>query len=162
MTYTFAYGLMIKMHESMFAIIIYSLLLQYTLLTFSNALAICCYLFMLFFTIYVVKIYTEIYCKMNSIAQKSQLWIANHFTPLVQRQGFINLNKEKTFNFDLKKNFHLINYSKKITVAICIFFGNDSPNFQLASIIFIYSASLIFVLYLRPYRSHFYTVLKVL
>jgi hypothetical protein len=45
------------------------------------------------------------------------------------RQGFLNLNPEKEPNFNLKKNFHLLNYFKKLFIIFSIFFGTFSSKF---------------------------------
>jgi hypothetical protein len=40
MAYTFCYGLMIKVHESMFGLMSYALLMQFSCMTFANLLGI--------------------------------------------------------------------------------------------------------------------------
>ncbi len=161
MSYTFSYGFMIKMHESMFGLNCYSLLLQYSCLDFENILGIFSFITAILYSAYLGFMSTNVYLKLNCKQQKSQLWVANHMTPLVVQQGFINLNPENNSKFNLIKNYHLANYVKKIAVILCVYFGNSSSDFQLSSIIAIYTISLIYILYLRPYRSHFYTIIKI-
>ncbi len=43
-----------------------------------------------------------------------------------------------------------------------IFFGSGSGNFQLISVLIVQAVYIIFLIYIRPYRSHFYTGIKFL
>ncbi len=162
MAYTFFYGLMIKIHESMFGFICHGLLIYCSSMTFTNIFGAFSFITAFILLAYLIINVFNLNYKMNGKNQKSQLWIANHMTPLVVRQGFINLDPNSESKYFLKKNFNLFNYFKKLAIIFSIFFGNSSPNFQLGAIILVYSISLFYIIYLRPYRSHFYTFFKLL
>ncbi len=85
MAYTFCYGLMIKTHESMFGLICYGLLMQFACMTFTNVLSIFSFIAAVMLLAYLIFNITNLYQKMNGYNKKSQLWIANHMTPLITR-----------------------------------------------------------------------------
>ncbi len=85
MTYTFSYGLMVKMHESMFGLICYMLLLQFSCMSFGNPLGVLSFLYSLVVLAYLGYIFSTIYKKLNGENAKPKLWIAHHLTPLVAR-----------------------------------------------------------------------------
>lgn len=70
----------------------------------------------------------------------------------------VSISEKKSY---LIKAFHLLNFFKKILIELCIFYGQGQPKFQMISTILILTASLSWVLYLRPYKNILYTVLKI-
>ncbi len=85
MTYTYFYGVMVKTHESMFGLMCYGLLMQFSCLTFTNILGIFSFIAAVMLLAYLIFNTVNLYKKLNGQNKKSQLWIANHMTPLVAR-----------------------------------------------------------------------------
>jgi hypothetical protein len=65
MTYTYCYGLMIKIHESMFGLMCYGLLMQFAYMTFTNILSIFSFMAAVMLLGYLVLNITNLYQKMN-------------------------------------------------------------------------------------------------
>ena len=65
MGYTFCYGLMIKMHESMFGMICYGLLMQFSCLNFNSVLGVFSFLAAILCTSYLAYFIVAIYQKLN-------------------------------------------------------------------------------------------------
>jgi hypothetical protein len=65
MCYTFSYGFMIKTHESMFGLLCYGLLLQFSLLTFTNLLGIFSFIAAILLLAYLIYGTINLYFKMN-------------------------------------------------------------------------------------------------
>jgi hypothetical protein len=65
MSYTFCYGLMIKTHESMFGLLCYALLMQFSCLTFTNVLGVFSFMAAIIMLAYLFYNTTSIYYKLN-------------------------------------------------------------------------------------------------
>ncbi len=65
MSYTFCYGLMIKTHESMFGLLCYALLMQFSCLTFTNVLGTFSFIVSILTLGYLIYNTANIYYKMN-------------------------------------------------------------------------------------------------
>jgi hypothetical protein len=65
MSYNFSYGFMIKTHESMFALLCYGLLLQFSSLNFTNLLGIFSFIAAILLLAYLIYGTINLYLKMN-------------------------------------------------------------------------------------------------
>lgn len=106
MIYYFCYGLMIKIHESLFGFLVYSLILQFVSTNFFDTLGIISYVMAIIVTIYLVVGTTFVVRKLNKYDESGRkLWISNHMAPIVTRQGFINLDFRTQRCFKLRANY---------------------------------------------------------
>jgi hypothetical protein len=71
MSYILSYGLMIKTHESMFGLLCYGLLMQFTCLTFNSVVGIFSFLAALSLLSYLLYNIVNLYCKLNGKHKKS-------------------------------------------------------------------------------------------
>ncbi len=65
MGYTFCYGLMVKTHESMFGLIVYGLLLQYSCLDFDSVIGVFSFMSALLLLGYLIFLAINLYQKIN-------------------------------------------------------------------------------------------------
>jgi hypothetical protein len=65
MTYTYFYGVMVKTHESMFGLMCYGLLMQFSCLTFTNILGIFSFIAAVMLLAYLIFNTVNLYKKLN-------------------------------------------------------------------------------------------------
>lgn len=125
MTYHFVYGFVLKLHESIFGVIIYSMLLSLRCSTLTTTFSVFNFVLLVLYGVYLYKISVFAYRKLLS---KSEVWLINHFTPLVARQGLADTNKAHPRR-ELLRLYQLLSYGQKLLMIMCIFYGSGSPVF---------------------------------
>ncbi len=129
-------------------------------MTFLNALAIISFTRSLIVFAYILIVNVNIWSIISS-KNISISWISEYLEPLVSRQGLANRHSNSK-NYNFVKYFQLLSYFKKCLIISLIFFGSGSDKFQLISILVVYAINLLIVLYLNPYRSRIYLLIKIL
>ncbi len=86
--YFFTFETIVKMHESIFGMSLYSLLMQFSCINFHNTLGILSFLLALAVCTYLMLIIHKVWTILNNPNIKVS-WISEHFAPLVARQGLM-------------------------------------------------------------------------
>ena len=132
-----------NLHESVFGIIVYAVLAQFSCMNLYDALGVFCYLLVMGLVFYIWNLAVVVHSKIKTYSSDSKQWIDEHLAPLVTRldtQLIISSSNNNNNNNSLvayithtrstlTRNLWMVGYLKKSVMMISLFFGSRLPNF---------------------------------